>query len=307
VAFTPPAAVVIPTHNRIDLLRKVLDSVIAQSVQTDVLVMDDASSDGTQETVRGNYPNVRYFREEIIKGPIFQRNKAAELTEAKILFTIDDDCILSSPGTLEQTLAGFDHPRVAAVTMPFINVLADSVVRTAAPGPGMALIAFEYLGGMVAIRRDVYRALGGYRTYMFMHVEEPDLAIRMLDAGYLVRLGWADPITHMESPLRDFPRRRIQGARSHILNAFYNVPWPYFPLHLAGATLLNFRQGLRLRHPLDGINGTCQGYFGMLHELGKRQPVSRNTYCLARMLKRIGSIQMKDLEPLLPPMRTLPA
>lgn len=305
MASTPLAAVVIPTHNRIELLRKVLDSVLAQTVQSEILVMDDASSDGTREMVQRDYPQVRYFREDNSCGPTFQRNKAAELTEAPILFTIDDDCILTSPKTIEQTLAGFDHPRVAAVSMPFINVLADSVLRTAAPGPGDVIAAFEFLGGMVALRRDVYRALGGYHSYMFIQVEEPDLAIRMLDAGYIVRLGWADPISHMESPLRDVAGRLRQGARNHVLFSFYNVPWPYFPMHMCATSLLCLRHGLRLGHPMIVAQGLWRGYRGSLHEWSNRGPVSKKTYRLARMLKKIVSMPLKDLEPQLPPMRAV--
>jgi glycosyltransferase involved in cell wall biosynthesis len=285
----------------------VLDSVLAQTVKTEILVMDDASSDGTGDMIRRDYPAVAFHREEKSRGPTFQRNKAAELTQSPVLFTIDDDCVLISPKTIEQTLAGFDHPRVGAVSLPFINILADKIVRTAEPasGPGDVMAAFEYLGGMVAIRRDVYRALGGYRSYMFIQVEEPDFAIRMLDAGYIVRLGWADPLHHMESPLRDFSSRHRQGARNHVLYSYYNVPWPYFPGHLAGTTLLCMKHGYNLGVSRLVWQGLWQGYRGIFHELGQRHPVSGQAYQLARMLKRVGSMPLRKLEPELPDMRDL--
>ena len=203
--ITTRVAVIIPTHNRRDLLKQVLDSVLAQTVAAEVYVMDDASRDETAAMVRAKYPQVFFHREEKGKGPTFQRNKAAAMTRAPILATIDDDCILVSDKTLEQMLEGFDHPRVAGVTLPFINVLADQTVRTAAKKEGPLLATLDYCGGMVALRRDVYLGLGGYRTSYFIQVEEPDLCIRMLQAGYVVRLGWSEPLRHLESPLARCP------------------------------------------------------------------------------------------------------
>ncbi|WP_214104003.1 glycosyltransferase [Acrocarpospora catenulata] len=62
-------SVVIPTYNRVGLLRHTLDSLVGQTLPTDqfeVLVVDDGSSDGTAEmvdTFRGRL-NLRYFFQE---------------------------------------------------------------------------------------------------------------------------------------------------------------------------------------------------------------------------------------------------
>ena len=205
------AAVIIPTHNRIELLAKTIDSVLAQTVQSEIYVMDDACTDGTEAMVRSKYPGVLFHREEKSRGPTFQRNKAAAMTGADILFTIDDDCIVSSPNTFAQTLEAFDHSRIGAVTIPFINVLQDQKLHSAAPDRVSVVATHDYFGGMVAIRRNIFHHVGGYRSFLFIQVEEPDLTIRLLQAGYIVRLGWADPIQHMESPLRNRPGRHRQG------------------------------------------------------------------------------------------------
>ena len=42
--------------------------------------------------------------------------------------------------------------------------------------------------------------------------EESDLCIRMLAAGYVVRLGSSDPIHHFESPKRSFSRMDHFGS-----------------------------------------------------------------------------------------------
>jgi glycosyltransferase involved in cell wall biosynthesis len=303
VASKFSVAVIIPTHNRLKLLPQVLDSIFAQSVPLEILVMDDASSDGTESAIREKYPKVIYHRENISRGPTFQRNKAAALTQADILCTIDDDCILQSPKTVEQTLDAFDHPRVAAVTMPFVNILQNPTVRSVAPNRDEIFASYDYFGGMVALRRDVYRGLGGYRPFYFIQVEEPDLMIRMLQAGYIVRLGWADPLHHLESHMRDTPGRDRQGPRNYILFSYYNVPWPNFPLHLTATAILCMRHGFRIKHPIRAAQGLGQGFAGIIHEWGSRSPVPQEIYRLARDLKKQNYIPLREMESFLPPLR----
>lgn len=54
------ALVIIPTYNEIENISNIIDAVMRQSVQFDVLVIDDASPDGTQDAVRekiAQYPD----------------------------------------------------------------------------------------------------------------------------------------------------------------------------------------------------------------------------------------------------------
>jgi hypothetical protein len=68
----PLVSVTIPTYNRAALLPEALDSVYAQEAagelfETEVIVVDDASTDATPEVVR-RYPGVRYIRLETNRG-----------------------------------------------------------------------------------------------------------------------------------------------------------------------------------------------------------------------------------------------
>ena len=53
------ATVVITTRNRKELLRDAITSTLAQQEQVEIIVMDDASTDGTGEMVRAEFPMVR--------------------------------------------------------------------------------------------------------------------------------------------------------------------------------------------------------------------------------------------------------
>jgi glycosyltransferase involved in cell wall biosynthesis len=56
---------VIPTFNRLPLLRRALQSIQRQSVQPhEIIVVDDGSTDGTQRVLAHEFPAVRWFRRE---------------------------------------------------------------------------------------------------------------------------------------------------------------------------------------------------------------------------------------------------
>jgi glycosyltransferase involved in cell wall biosynthesis len=296
VAVTNAAAIIIPTHNRADLLPAVLDAALAQNVPVEIFVMDDASSDQTAELIREKYPQVNYHRQETSRGPTFQRNAGAKLATAPFLVTLDDDCVLASPRTVEQTLASFDSNRIAAVTIPFVNVRSDRKVRYAASDHNVVEVTFDYFGGMIAFRRDAYLQVGGYRETLFMHVEEGDLAIRLYGAGYVVRLGSADPIEHMESPSRNRARIEELSGRNHVLYAYFNVPWPWMPIHLAATTGNCLWHGMASGQPLRLLRGVLRGYGGIWKYRDQRRPVSLKTYRTSKRLRRAISMSLEAMD-----------
>lgn len=295
-------AVVIPTKNRKGMLVETVRSVLAQDIAAEVLVMDDASIDGTPEVIRATFPQVQVYSVEKSFGPTFQRNRGAELTAADILFTIDDDLTLPSPRTMRQTLAAFDHPQIGAVTIPFINVKEDQSVHTCAPDLNGVYVGFDFFGGMVAIRRKAFLQAGGYQPYLFMMVEEGELAIRMMNVGYAIRLGSADPIHHHASPIRDNVRIETLSARNTVLYAWYNVPFPYLTIEILNRSLKVWLHGVKTGFTLARTRGLLQSYRECLHEWGRRRPVRRSVYRFSRKLRRRGPVRFEDAVLFLPPL-----
>lgn len=297
------ATVVITTKNRRDELRKAITSTLAQTAKLELLVFDDGSTDGTADMVRKEFPDARVERGETSLGIIGARNHAVGLATHEIVFTIDDDCVFPSRLTVEQTLQDFDHPRIGAVAIPSMDVLRSTKVNSRAPKSEGHYLGSEFLGGVHAIRKTLFIALGRYRGYFYRQVEEGEFCMRMLDAGYVVRLGRADLVEHYESPVRHSPTIFFYQARNHILWAWYDVPMPHLPVHLAATTFNTLRDGTRKGYKLASLRGVLAGYGGIIHELGQRKPVSIQAYRFFRRMRASGPFQLDDIEPKLPAMK----
>lgn len=105
--------IVIPTFNRFEYVRQAIDSSLAQSVETKVIVVDHGSTDRTPEIAAEYSEGIDYVRRPRDSGPIFSWLDgclSAETEFVKILF--DDDVL--EPSFIEKTMDLFS-PEVAFV------------------------------------------------------------------------------------------------------------------------------------------------------------------------------------------------
>jgi GT2 family glycosyltransferase len=300
----PRASLVVPTRNRLEELRALLRSALEQTVAVEILVMDDGASEAVAEMVHRDYPSARYYALGTGRGPAFQRNRGIELATAAIVFPLDDDTVMVSPHTVAQTLAEFDRPSVGAVGIPFVNIRYDQRVRQKAPEPGRVWVEHAFVAAAHAVRRSAFLAVGGYREHFFYMGEEGDLCLRLLNSGYVVRLGTADPIHHLESPRRNLALADYCGRRNDVLFAWHNVPLPLLPLHLSATTVLGLRSALRSQNPGRMLLGLFHGYTDSLRRWRERRPVSQSVYRLHRELKKHGPRALEEIAGRLVPVRT---
>lgn len=89
----PRVTVIIPTRNRAHVLRRSIDSVLAQTVESlELIVIDDASDDETEGLVKGiNDPRVRYIRCQRPSGAPAARNVGIRVARGQYLAFQDSD------------------------------------------------------------------------------------------------------------------------------------------------------------------------------------------------------------------------
>ncbi len=83
--------VIIPTYNRRHTLGRAIDSVLIQSLKpTEIIIVDDGSTDGTQELISINYPDITYIKSEN-KGVSAARNLGIKHSQSDWLAFLDSD------------------------------------------------------------------------------------------------------------------------------------------------------------------------------------------------------------------------
>ena len=85
-------SVIVPTYNRLEMLRHLLATVSAQEgCAVEILVVDDGSTDGTREAMTGPDALVRYLRNERNSGPGYSRRRGFLASRGEYTVFADDD------------------------------------------------------------------------------------------------------------------------------------------------------------------------------------------------------------------------
>ena len=275
------------TRNRKEEIVRAIESSLAQSHRPlEVIVVDDASDDGTQELIRKLFPEVRCIRESARVGVAGARNRAIREARGSIVLSPDDDSYFTDAGTVTAVLRDFESsPNAAVVAMPFVEPLRPQLGRgTHALDSSQSSPLRAFIGCAHAIRRDAFIAAGGYRELPGYRNEDRDLSIRLLDSGYSIVYGSSPPMVHLFSPNRNVHERYAVDLQSGVLFDYLNIPHPYlFPRMMIDCLqLLLYKLAAsqffpRLKHILHSL-GACVKY------AGQRRQVSRATYRLYRRL-----------------------
>ena len=114
----PAVSVVVPTHNRAELLPALLDALVAQRVHAipyEILVIDNGSVDGTAAAV-GAYasPWIHYVFEPR-PGVSNARNTGMQHAAAKLVAFLDDDLLPAGDWLLRLKDAMDAHPEADCV------------------------------------------------------------------------------------------------------------------------------------------------------------------------------------------------
>ena len=94
---TPIASIIIATHNRKADLCELLDSLRDENVEArgvEVIIVDDASTDGTADAMRAGYPWVQLFAQTENAGPSASRNAGARAAKGDTLLFLDSDGVV---------------------------------------------------------------------------------------------------------------------------------------------------------------------------------------------------------------------
>lgn len=202
-------SVVVPAFNAPDNLRRCLEALAASTVEHQLIVVDDCSDDPTTIAMAEAAGAERgaYVRLERNSGPGAARNAGVERASGELVLFIDSD-VLVRPDTLALVLERFERePSIAALfgsyddapdspgfVTEYRNLLHHYVHQT---GPSEAT---TFWAGCGAVRREVFRAVGGYdaKRYPKPQIEDIELGMRLVAAGHSIRLCPELQVKHLK-------------------------------------------------------------------------------------------------------------
>ncbi|AIT07114.1 glycosyl transferase family 2 [Sphingomonas taxi] len=194
---TPVVSVVIPGYNGEAFIGATLESLAAQTLAAwEAIVVDDCSSDGTRELVRGwPDPRVRLIENEVNGGPVRTRNRGVAAARGRFIAGLDQDD-LCLPERLARQVAYLDaHPDVVLVGTQ-AEQLRDGKVSAMhyAPHTTPELIAWlswienPLVWSTVMVRAEVARTLDPFTRPEILYAEDFDLYHRVGAFGRIARI-----------------------------------------------------------------------------------------------------------------------
>ena len=273
---TPTVTIVFLVYNRREELRTSLRMMLEESeydpALVDVIVVDNASTDGSGEMVKRDFPQVKLIRREVNSG-VSGWNDGFAAATGDVVLVLDDDCYLPPDGLTRAIEAMREY---AADLVSFNVVAADApdyffteIYRT-------GLLAFW--GCAAVVRREVFERIGGFDPEIFVWAHEVEFMFRFYDRGFR-HLHLPDVVAlHMKDTGGHAHWSRYFGTKAYRINAthYAYVAAKHLRARHAASTLmallaLNVRDGFRAHWAaftvmIDTIKGFVRG-------LRNRQPV----------------------------------
>jgi GT2 family glycosyltransferase len=242
-------SVVIICWNDLRVIRECLRSIFAgpQSVDLEVIVSDNGSTDGSVQFIHENYPQVRVVENGANLGFAKGNNAGIRAAQGEFVLILNPDTVIHE-GSLDKFVAfANQHPEAGAFGCRVLNLdgtyqiscrLFPTVKRYWISALYLhhlarfsSLFTFEEYEGWkgdserqidwqsgccVMFRGQLLKTLGGFDEQFFYHFEEVDLCRRVWDAGFPILFTPQATITHLGGQsVNRFPIRfEIEKLRS---------------------------------------------------------------------------------------------
>ncbi|MFC2135594.1 glycosyltransferase family 2 protein [Bacteroidota bacterium] len=186
----PLVTVNILSFNRKEELRNTLTKVYEQDYKNiEVIVVDNASEDGSPEMVENDFPDVKLIRLEKNIG-IAGWNRGFEIAKGEYILVLDDD---SYPvkNTISHGIKYFDYEKIGIIALSIYNnylQLYETENYDEYP--------LGFIGCGALIKRKVFDDVGYYDENIFLYHNELDFSLRTLDRDWLLFIANDAKVIH---------------------------------------------------------------------------------------------------------------
>ncbi len=253
----PRCSVVIPTYNGRKLLEVCLASIRncrPRDFEIEVIVSDDASTDGTAEWIADAFPEVKVARLERNLGFVGAANAGVAAATGEIVQLLNNDTEVT-PGWIEAGLAPFADPKVGSVA-PLVLVRSDPS-RVDSAGDSYSFIGwpckrghgedagtwsqrgsdqvFGASGSSAFYRATALQAVGVYDPAFGSYYEDVDLAFRLRWGGFSCVYVPTCRILHEVSASYDHGKPALQRRMSKNAELLF---WSNLPMRWLAAACI---------------------------------------------------------------------
>lgn len=246
-------SVIIVSWNALHLLRAFLPSVVASATRdVEIVLADNASTDGSAEWVRSTYPDVNIATFDRNYGYCGGNNRGAEAAKGDILIFLNNDVRVdagwitpildrfrsdTSIAVVQPKLRSHERPTefeyagaaggfLDAHGFPFCRGRLFDTVESDHGQYDQATPIFWASGAALCVRADVFREAGGFDEDFEFHMEEIDLCWRIQQLGHSV---WYEPksvVYHLGggSLPPSNPRKLFYNYRNNVAMLIKNLP-----------------------------------------------------------------------------------
>ena len=229
-----------PARDRAEDLRRCLRGVLRQDWPAlEVIVVDDASSDGTAETISREFPAVTVIRFEEPVGAAMARNVGLARARGWYVWFLDSDSEPLEPGVLRRLVETIEaDPSIGAAggemcrdeegrlfcRLKSVRVNGETA-STDLPLEGIPTMDTDYLPTCnLLMRRELALELGGFDPAYVVLSEDKELGWRIRRRGLRNVVAGSAPVLHHVS------RRARRGdlfrkLRNSTRFAIINLPW----------------------------------------------------------------------------------
>ncbi|HKR03747.1 MAG TPA: glycosyltransferase family 2 protein, partial [Bacteroidia bacterium] len=247
-------AIVILNWNGKELLKKFLENVIEHSRHiAGVIIADNASTDGSEEFLKKNFPSVRIINFSENYGFAGGYNKALKEIDAEYYILLNSDVEVTA-GWIEPVIEMMDNNPEIVCCQPKIKSWHNKEFFEHAGGAGGFIDKYGYpfcrgrlfltlekddgqyndvkeifwaTGACMFIRSKVFHEMNGFDSAFFAHMEEIDLCWRMQNKGYKIYCVPQSEVYHVGGGTlsKNNPGKTYLNFRNNLMMIHKNLPF----------------------------------------------------------------------------------